>query len=249
MRLSDDRVIAPTTSALRVAARALMARGRAARLLAMRLADTHLHVLLGCAQDEARRFAHHTAIALHRLLRLPVPFEPTRARPVVDQRHLYSAFRYVLRQDAHHGIGSDPAHDGSSLPDLLGMRLLGTEHPETVRMMLPRLDRRELAASLGIQLADADSVPPGLLPAAAAAALGLTDLEHHKSQRSVLARRAAVHAGAELLSTKVLSAELGVSPRTIQRFREQEVDPQLVRAVQLQWRFRASLLDRGLLAG
>ena len=247
MRLSDDRVIAPNRRALCLAARVLMSRGRRVTLLAFRVADTHLHVLVACSQELARRFAHYAAVALHRVLRLPVPFEPTRVRSIVDQRHLYSSFRYVLRQDSHHGIASDPAHDGSSLPDVLGMRVLGTDHAQTVRMTLPRLDRRELAASLGITFAPADTLPPRLLPTSAAAAVGLADLKD-RSKDAVLARRAAVHAAAELLSTSTLSDELRTSPRTIQRLREQDVDALVVRAVQLQWRFRASLLERSLLS-
>jgi hypothetical protein len=247
MRLSDDRVIAPTTGAIRTVARAVMARGRAVTLLAFAIADTHLHVLVACSRADARRFAHHAAIAIGRLLRLRVPFEPTRVRPVVDQRHLYQAFRYVLRQHEHHGLGSDPAHDGSSLPDLLGMRILDPGHAQTVRMILPRLDRRQLAASLGIVLTSVGATPAELLVSAAAAAAGLPDLAS-RAPACVQARRAAVRAAGEL-PTRTIALALGASSRSIQRLRGEEVDPRLVRAVELQWRFRASLAERGLLLG
>jgi len=248
MRLSDDRVIATSAGAVLIVARVLMVRGAAARLLAFRVADTHLHVLLGCTRPEAGHFAHRAALALHNLLRLRVPFEPTRVRPVVDQRHLYSAFRYVMRQQDHHGVASDPAHDGSSLPDLLGMRILEPDHALTVRMMLPRLDLREVAASLRFSLAAADATPPALLAPSAAAAVGLPDLSG-RSPACVRARRAAVHAAASLLPTSALSDALSASSRSIQRLRTDEAEPRLVRAVGLQWRFRASLVERGLLLG
>jgi hypothetical protein len=248
MRLYDDRVIAPTAAALRVGARVLLERGQSADMLSFRFADTHLHVFLGCGGDQARRFAHHTAIALQRKLRLAAPFEPTRVRPVVDQRHLYSTFRYVLRQEARHGLVTDPAHDGSSLPDLVGMRVVDPSHPQTVRSKLPRLDRREVAVSLGIAFAPLEEAPATLLPVAAAAALALADLARTRAAGCVLARRAAVHAAAKVLRTSTLSELLEVSPRSIQRLREERADPLLVRAVELQWRFRASLAARGLSA-
>jgi hypothetical protein len=244
MRLGDDRVIATTAGALRAVAQTLLAHGRAANVLAFRLADTHLHALVACSRAEARHYAHYCAIALQARLRLGVPFEPTRVRPIVDQQHLYQAFRYVLRQNQHHRLASDPAHDGSSLPDLLGMRMVEPEHGRAVRMMLPRLDLRELAASLAVSFVADDAAPASLLAAAAAAAMGLPDLAG-RSAACVVARRAAVHAAAKL-PTGILSDELGASSRAIQRHRLDDVDARIVRAVALQWRFRASLVERGL---
>lgn len=42
--------------------------------------------------------------------------------PVVDQGHLVHTFRYVLDQAHHHGIDDDPWLEGTSLPELVGLR-------------------------------------------------------------------------------------------------------------------------------
>jgi hypothetical protein len=148
MRLSDDRVIAPSIADRRAAARVLLRHGTRAGLLAFRVVDTHVHVLVRCDRAVAGSFAHATEVALRATLRLPIPFEPARIRPVLDQPHLYRAFGYVLRQEIRHGTSMDPVHDGSSLPELLGLRVVDDLVAQRVAASLPRLDARSLVSLL-----------------------------------------------------------------------------------------------------
>lgn len=249
LRLSDDRGIARRGPALRRAARALYGVGARRGLLAFRVADTHVHALVATDREGAGLFCRYTGCALRRVLGLPVPFEPGRLRPMESERHAWNALRYLMKQEAHHGTHFDPTHDGSSLPDLVGMRVLleGVDGPplcapttERLRLLFPRLGVEDVRAWL--ELDDLARVEPALelLPEAAAAAFGLPDL-FGQGRLTQLARRAAVHAAGLDGSATQLSALLGVSRRTVFDMRRAAVAAALVGAVQLQLRLRTTV--------
>jgi hypothetical protein len=240
MRLVDDRTIAPCVASRRAAARAILTQGQGRELVAFRIVDTHVHALLVCSRVEASAFAQETASSIHKRLALPVGFERARVRPVVDQRHLVSAFRYVLRQESRHAVCLDPVHDGSSLPELLGMRTIAPWVGEAVGRRLPRLDRRELASFFGAFGSD-PGVDFGLLADSACAALALSRLDG-KEPEHVRARAAA--ARVDPAPAAEVAARLGVSVRAVERYRRAPRQPPLERAIALQLRLRAALATR-----
>ncbi|MCC6524906.1 MAG: hypothetical protein IT373_19780 [Polyangiaceae bacterium] len=270
LKLYDERVIAPTPAAQRVLGRTALRVGEGFPLVALRAADTHIHLLVACDEATARELARRVAGSLRRALALPVRFDRARATPVVDQRHLLNSFRYVLRQHARHGIASDPLFDASNLPDLLGMRLLGAFTQAHVGALLPRLARPELRALLGVpELDEPRPVSLDDLADAAAGAAGLADL-CDRSRAAVAARRAAAQAVAHSTATgataacatatgataststathpsaRELASALGVGQHAVRKLLLQPVEPALLRAVRLQLRARAALRTRAL---
>ncbi|MCC6522121.1 MAG: hypothetical protein IT373_05620 [Polyangiaceae bacterium] len=254
MRLREDRVLAPTVEARRAFARAVLRVAEPFALLATRASDTHVHLLVACPEPEARELGRRLGVSLRRVLALPTPFERARLRPVHDQWHLASAFRYVLGQHAHHGIGGDELFEASNLPDLLGMRLLGAHATAHVRGLLPRVGRTELLALLGVpDLDEPRAIHPDDLPDAAAGAVGLPDLAG-LSAPVVAARRAALAVAAALsvrpaprasAPQTTLASALGVHPRTLRQLARSSPDRRLVHAVLLQLRARAAVRARG----
>ncbi|MES2642218.1 MAG: hypothetical protein V4850_22230 [Myxococcota bacterium] len=233
MRLSDDRVIAPSAAARRRIARLVRYHGAACGLLAFRVVDSHLHVLLLCDRAAAGEFARRLAIAIQAVITPGAPFEPCRCRPFTDAAHLRNAFDYVLRQNARHGVAHDPRHDGSVLPDLLGLRIGGRDIALRVREYLPRVTREDLLVHLGLAtLEEGVGAPGDALVEAATAAFALPDLAG--SSHDVLHARAAAIAVLPDAPTTQLVEALGVSPRSIQRARLLKPPPAHVRAVRLQ---------------
>jgi hypothetical protein len=234
MRLCDDRVIARNPGELRVASRVLFEQGRTRGLLAFSVVDTHVHALVACARVVAGKFARYSEAALRKRLGL-VPFDGARIRPILDQSHLRSAFLYVLRQHRRHGSSLDPAHDGSSLLDLLGLRVLDQTLAGRVRSHLPRLRAMDVAPDL---VAALRSLPVSLdlLAHAAAAAIGAASLQG-QSPDVVAARRAAVHVAATLDATRI-GELLSLDVRVVRRHRREEPDEPLVRAVRRQLRLQ-----------
>ncbi|NUP05102.1 MAG: hypothetical protein HOW73_03460 [Polyangiaceae bacterium] len=236
-RLVDDRVIAPSAQSRRVAARAIVEQAvrQEARLLAFRVVDTHFHLLLVGTYADAGELARCIEITLRARLPLSAPFEPLRRMPIHEQGHLYGAYRYVLRQEERHGICVDPEHDGSSPPDLLGLRVIeGATLATCTREHLPRLSLAEFARSVGI------GQPPNVLRAealaeAAAAAMGLGKLSP-MCRESRIARIAAswvaTFAGKR---TREIAGSLSITPRSVQLLRkERSLLPRgLARAVAL----------------
>lgn len=240
MRLCDDRVIARTAAELRLASRVLLQQGRTRGLLSFCVVDTHAHAVLACARDDAGMFARYAQGALRKRLRL-VPFEKARIRPILDQSHLRSAFLYVLRQNRRHGSSLDPAHEGSSLPDLLGFRVLDPTLAARVRTHLPRLRVEDVAPGLVATLAQ---LPASLdmLAAAAAAAIGAPSLEGHAPER-VAARRAAVHAAGPEADPNRVAELLSVDVRVVRRQLREQPDERLVRAISRQLRLQLHALS------
>ncbi len=246
LRLSDDRVIAPDPADRRRLARVIAGAARPFRLLAFAAADNHIHLETAEPRDLSLELARRVAIGLRQTLRIDVPFEPARARPIVDQRHGYAAFHYLFRQERHHRTQLDPHFDGSSLPDLLGMRQIGLACRRDVAKLLPRVTREQLLDHLGVPHLDHAPMDLTDLADAAAAAFGLVSL----SDRSATTRRARLAAVA-VAETHVpferLAPLLGMDPRSLRRIRARAAnDPARaptsadVQAVLLQARLRGA---------
>ncbi len=261
LRPKADRGIANTARALRDAARLTFEQGERYGLLAFRIVDSHAHVLLACTRAETGRFAQRLGSCLTQTLPVLGGFGPGRVLAINDRRHLANALRYVFRQEEHHGVWLDPAHDGSSLPDLLGLRcVVAPSLARRVLTLLPRLSDDEMVPWLGNTGWQRCLPAPGQLLEASAAALGLPDLGG-RSPRQKLARATAVHATAQVakrlaahdssqaaLALRALDNErgalaqlLGTSVDTICRARSLAVDPALKEAVIAQWCLRTRI--------
>lgn len=256
MRLSDDRVIAPSLHARRVATATLLdlacgskllgiaRRALGAELLAFQLVDTHAHLLAvgarGCAVELARRYA----LGLHRALGQLPPFEPTRVRPIVDRRHLVSTFWYIHRQQQHHRTAA--SLDASSALDILGLRARTDRLARSVSAHLPRFDLASFAIELGLATGPATGSLDQLAEAASAA-LGLPALTD-RSDATVLARLGAVHAARPFHSSHAIADALGIGRSTERRLAATPAPPFLVHAVTKQWSLEPSQLGDGTAA-
>ncbi len=244
-RLMDDRVIAPSVARRRILAQVIYKVARPYRLLCFGYADTHVHVLALCSGEEISRMVQHLTGVLRKRLAIPLPFQPPRIRRLEDQHHLLNAFHYCLRQPSRHDVKSDLYRDATSLPELLGMRLLPSDSPALVREMLPRLRRRELLSHLG-PLELRPRLELDFATDAAAAAIGLPDLRG--SSRQVRLASAAIVALAEQrISSVELAGLLGCSRTTIWRLKGIPVPRELLRAVALQLALRVWLREQGKL--
>lgn len=247
LRLLDDRVIAQTVTQRRALAHVVYEQGEHRGLVAFRAADTHLHIVIVGSRFEAGMLARYVAMSLRWRLELGAPFLPASIRPLVDRRHLENGVRYAFKQEAHHGILLDPFHEASSLPDVVGLRVLGRATAMRLAASLPRLSKSALLADGGLELGPAPSeadVAEHLLDATLAAAglpeLKLDDVSH-------AARRAAVHAVG--LKTRELAVLLEVDPASVRRLRRKAPDKKLVAAIQRQLALRCAALPRGRSSG
>ncbi len=165
-----------------------------------------------------------------------------RIRPIDDERHLVHAVRYDYRQEAHHGTAFDELHDGSSLLELLGMRMGSPWLSQRFRTALPRVSREMLLAWLGAPELDVEPIDLRHLADAAAATWGVGSLSG-SSRANGRARRLAVHALDRLAPRAGVTSTLGIPARSGVRYRREEVSPAELRAVELQLKLR-SLLER-----
>ena len=239
-RLTDDRVIAPTTRTRRVVAATVLEKCRGYRLLCFNAVDTHIHLNVGENRQVSGELARRIEIAVHYRLGLPVPFAPPKFKAIDSQRYLRTCFDYVLNQQPHHGLEWDPYREASNLPDLLGLRPLGLYTVQTIRQMLPRIGREHLLTHFGIEaLAEADG-PPEQIIAAALSAAALPALAG-RGPRVRAVRRAVVEIGQAELSLTRLARMLGVSRQTLHRDLRVPVDGQLVGAIRLQLGLRQAV--------
>jgi REP element-mobilizing transposase RayT len=241
LRLEDDRVILRGAHERRAAARIFLRHGERCGLCAFGCADTHMHSVLRCDERTAGRFVRSVTCSLHRALRLDVPFQVSRRKPLADQHHFYASFRYAHRQERHHGCHVDPFSEASSLPDLLGLRCVPSSIGDRVKTYLPRIHDDELLQLL-VCAEEAFAAPMAHDEIAAAAAAAFA-LEHVQGQEpdAVRARAAAVHAVGSELGNAELARALSIDPRTVQRLRARPVAATEQRAVELQLRLRSAL--------
>lgn len=243
LRLADGRVLVRSAAERRVAAMVFIRQGARRRMLAFRIVDDHAHVVVACSREEAGELGAGLKTSLSRRLSLGASFDSTRYVAITDQRHLVHAIRYVLRQELRHGLELDPCHEGSSLADLVGLRVAGSCCAADLSVLAPRLRAAELWSHCGLpRLLE---VPPSLaqLAEAAAAAHPRPRLGHRRAV-TVAATRAAVHVAEGQLPAAALGARLGISARTLRRLRSEPHDPRLARAIVLQLRLRTALAAR-----
>ncbi len=240
--LVDRRVIAGDVDARRLLARSVIRIGRDFDLVAFRCSGTHLHYLTFCSREGVGRMAQRVAESLRRGLTLPVGFATLFAKPVDTQRYLRTAFDYVVANTQRHEINYDPLHEASLLPDLLGLRNLGSYSRRLVRNHLPHVDRKHLLSFLGLtSLEPAEDL--AWLAEAATAALALPDLRH-RSDETTRARRALAHVAGERMSRTELSGLACTSPRNLRRLCKAAPDAELMRAIQLQVALRKAHAER-----
>ena len=245
IRLRDDQVIAPDSTTRRRLARAVYHKmGRS--LLAFGCADNHLHLEVALDRAQAGEAIRRLEICLSLSLALPVSFAPAHFKAITDQRHLYAAFRYVLKQARRHRLDGDRFFDGSTLIDLIGLRAIKTPVRQTVLALLPRIRRDELLALLPAPDLDARNPPLDQLAEAAMAAAALGRIDG-RSLSEIETRRAAL-AVAERQggSTSDVARLLGVSRRAMTRTRSLPLNEPLALAIhrQLNWREAVTREDR-----
>ncbi len=120
LRAKGGRVLAPTDGARRGLVGALLCVGRDKGIFGVGTADTHAHALLAGDKAQVGRFVHDAKLALSATLELDMG--ECRVTEVRDIWHAEQVLAYVHRQDAHHGVASDPCREATTLPDLLGLR-------------------------------------------------------------------------------------------------------------------------------
>ena len=240
MRLCVDRVLAKSPADFRAASRAIVRQGSRRGLLVHRVVDTHIHALVAGSRKDAGLFALYAESSLSRVLRLPAPFEPARFTPIVELRHLYHAVRYVLRQGERHGAAIDPTHDGSALPDLVGLRCILVGGGARLSLALPRLAAGELEPLLGVEDFARSPFLAEHLADGAAAALALPDLHGKDPERTAL-RRGAVAAAEGALDTADIADALSITSRAVMKMRRERVPAVLVDAIRRQVRLRSAL--------
>jgi len=243
-RLTQDIPLVTSDADRRALARSVLTIARPFQLLAFRWADTHGHSEVIGDRADVSEFARRAEIGIQRRLAPGVPFQPAHLKPIHDLHHLENTFWYVLTQDEHHGIGNDPFHEGSNVPDLLRMRGVGASSCATVAEFLARVQRSDILEAVRLEDPDGAEFVDGDIADAAAAAMGIASLTGH-SKRVRMARAAAVHLCREHLTTGEIADRLRVDRKTIQRMSAHEPNRALVQAVQQQLtmrtRHRASL--------
>lgn len=237
IRTAAGDVLARDTAERRELASTLLRLGEPFGLLALRATGHHGHLVAACTRAEAAVLARAAECALGR--RLGRAFEPARIVGVEDQRHLAHAFDYALRNEERHGLEADVAHEASNLPDLVGLRIVGTYTAKNVRERIPTVRRERLLEILGVPSLD-PAFDGGILVEAACAAVGRCDLRG-REPLAVEARAAAVHVASEALGTGEIGALLRTTPRAVQRLRALPRRPLLERAIRLQMGLRLRL--------
>jgi hypothetical protein len=155
IRLTDARPIATSAAARRILSHCIYRNASSRGLSGFRAADTHVHLLLAGERKLARAAARCVELSLQAALRPGVHFERARVRTIRDQNHLRNTLAYLFRQEQHHRLDLDPFHDASSLPEMLGMRVLddAINWRATVlraRALVPRLQRSDLLRLLNL---------------------------------------------------------------------------------------------------
>lgn len=242
-KLADSRPIALDVAALRQVAQGVLRVGRPFELLGFRLADNHLHAVLAEDHVRATEFARRVELSIQARLRPGVRFQHVWVTPIESQSHLRRSFLYGFRQEEHHGTEVDPLYEASNLPDLLGARTIGRWTVAKVRQRLPRIGRPQLESFLPVTPAESN-LDLDLLPDAAAAAIGAKELASPGARAADL-RAAAAHSVRGWASRRAMAEILGVHPRSVIKMLAREADPDLVRAIdaQLRWRTAWSALQ------
>jgi hypothetical protein len=238
LRLKDERVIAATQADRRAAACIMIRQGRERGLLACAVVDAQAHAIVLCSRAEAGAYAGRTATSLSAALRLDVAFDAARIAPIRDQRQLANTFDCVLlQQDEHGSLSNSDFHDGTNLPDLIGMRVNGAYSRALLRDYLPRVSERALLERFRVDWSREVDFDPALLIEATLAATGGRSLKGRKKE-TLVARRAAAGVARLRMEAPELAQLFGIDVRTAFRLRSAKYDHELARAIELQLRFR-----------
>jgi len=243
VRRRDDSVLAPTVIEQRAFAACVTRIARGHALLAFDAPGGHSHMPGLFDRAEAGRLARALLVGLGRVLGQAGDFEPVRLRPINDQAHARSLFRYALNQPQRHALSPDPLRESSALPDLMGLRVTGRWMRLVVAQRLPEVQRHHLAELLGVEPRDLDDSNIRCLADAAAASIARPSL-CGRTQDVVAARAAAIQLARRDFRTRSIADALGVSSRTVQVFTQVDVDPYLLKAVQDQWHLRSWMSGR-----
>ncbi len=229
----------PTEATRRAAIRTLL-RVTGDALVLFSIVDDHVHVVLFCPRPLAGRRAQ----ALHRAL-APVasaPLRPAHISAVEDRSHLRWLVTYLLRQPVKHQLGEHPAlWTGGCFADLVGARLPGTL-ATSLRLALPRFRLRTAYGAVGLPPVPIEALDDralascglGRIVSATAAALCLDPALSGSGAAIVDARRAVVAASTVARFPAGHVAEtLGISPRTVRRYRQEGADAGALRAVRM----------------
>ena len=243
-RANDSRVVAPDKAAQRALATTTHRIGEAFGLYAFRAAGDHFHVAALCDRARAGQLAQALGSALTQVLDLPAGFAPTYLKPMLDQAHVEEVFSYVHRNAEKHGVGNDPTHEASSLPSLLGLRIVPQGYIPRVRSLLPRVHRGQLLGLLGVTALE-PCVRVDLLADAAAGAVGLPALD--RTAPSNRARAAAVRLAVPTVPIAAIADALHLAERTIRSLRATDPVPDLERMITLRMGHHDALGDRARL--
>jgi hypothetical protein len=236
IRPADNRPLFTNLEARTGFTQAIVAVGKPFEVPAWGAGDCHGHLISMGERTLAGELARRVELSLTRRLRLDVGFCPVSIKPIEDQSYLRSSIPYAMRQNDRHNVPCDPYHEGSSLPDALGLRLLAPDLPALLARVAPRLDLVPMLGGLGPRPA-ADDVET--LAPAAAAAIGRPNL-YGKGRATRAARRAVIELAPDASAAQLRDA-LGCSQRTLGRLRRLPPAPRpLIDAVigQARWRNR-----------
>jgi len=253
LRSDDDRVLAPSPALRRDLARSMYRVAAGFPLTAFGAADNHLHLEVLGDRAMAGDLAHRVMCSLHWALDLPVEFAPVRHKRLEDQGHKRSTFHYALNQRNRHGVQSDPFLDASSLPELLGMRVLDPgDSVRLVREHFPRLQRSGLLRHLGPEVLEpasdaqvrtlVDAGRADLLRDSAAGAVGTANLQGRPPE-AVAARTALVQLLAACCTAREIGDLVERTSSVVRRARYRPWQPSLEHATRLQLALRLWLLE------
>ncbi len=244
MRLWDDRVLLTGRVEACRAVNVVWGQAQHFPVLAFRFADTHFHLVAAAPPERCGDLARRLAIGFQRVLQYPVRFQFPRLKPIHEQGYLANAVMYTLRQDQRHGLQNDSLGEGSNLPDLLGLRVLGTITRRWLASYLPRLGPPALEELMGIRLEPLRWSSAVQLSDAAASAVGLPRLLG-RSAPAAQARKAAVLAVRGVLSSAETADLLGLSKRRVRQIKRAPPPPaDLVAAIHRQLVARERLGER-----
>jgi hypothetical protein len=246
VRLESDRLLHSSVAQRRSLVRSVYKTSAPWPILAFGAAGHHGHVVAKTDHRGAGELARRFEISLQLRHDYGSPFLRVHRTPLVDQRHLYSACMYDMRQREHHELASDPFLEATSAPDLLGARLIGAHLIPRVREHVPELHRRELLRLFGIDSLQpaAHWEHPDALLAAVLAAYTLVGLRG-SSREVAEARRCLVHLAGRDLNERELAKLCDCSVRSIRRLRAAHPPPQqALRAIRLQLDLRRQIQAR-----
>lgn len=147
IRPADGRPLFNDLETRRLFTRKVVEVGAPFEPIAWGAGDNHAHIAtMGEDRAPALELARRVESSLTHVLGLTDGFAPAKVKPVTDQYHLRSTLPYIVGQGERHGVRCDPFHEGSSLPDMVGLRILVPDLRERLIRIAPRFDPNRLLA-------------------------------------------------------------------------------------------------------